>query len=95
MTWLFTSGGQSIGALASASVLPMNIQGLVFTKPFHIVSILLQVFIFYLLFLPLLSTDDLTVLPLEKKMEASRWTLTQLLVTESVNFMPLSVSFLL
>ena len=52
-------------------------------------------FIFYLLFLPLLSTDDLTVLPLEKKMEASRWTLTQLLVTESVNFMPLSVSFLL
>ena len=26
MSWLFTSGGQSIGALASASVLPMNIQ---------------------------------------------------------------------
>ena len=26
MTWLFTSGGQSIGASASASVLPMNIQ---------------------------------------------------------------------
>ena len=25
MSWLFTSGGQSIGALASASVLPMNI----------------------------------------------------------------------
>ena len=25
--WLFTSGGQSIGILASASVLPMNIQG--------------------------------------------------------------------
>ena len=25
--WLFASGGQSIGALASASVLPMNIQG--------------------------------------------------------------------
>ena len=25
MTWLFASGGQSIGALASASVLPMNI----------------------------------------------------------------------
>ena len=28
MSWLFTSGGQSIGASASASVLPMNIQGL-------------------------------------------------------------------
>ena len=27
MSWLFTSGGQSIGALASASVFPMNIQG--------------------------------------------------------------------
>ena len=27
MSWLFTSGGQSIGASASASVLPMNIQG--------------------------------------------------------------------
>ena len=27
MSWLFTSGGQSIGALASTSVLPMNIQG--------------------------------------------------------------------
>ena len=27
MTWLFTSGGQSIGASASASVLPMDIQG--------------------------------------------------------------------
>ena len=27
VSWLFTSGGQSIGALASASVLPMNIQG--------------------------------------------------------------------
>ena len=27
MSQLFTSGGQSIGALASASVLPMNIQG--------------------------------------------------------------------
>ena len=26
MSWLFASGGQSIGALASASVLPMNIQ---------------------------------------------------------------------
>ena len=26
MNWLFTSGGQSIGASASASVLPMNIQ---------------------------------------------------------------------
>ena len=26
--WLFSSGGQSVGALASASVLPMNIQGL-------------------------------------------------------------------
>ena len=26
MSWLFTSDGQSIGALASASVLPMNIQ---------------------------------------------------------------------
>ena len=28
MIWLFTSGGQSIGVSASASVLPMNIQGL-------------------------------------------------------------------
>ena len=27
MNWLFKSGGQSIGASASASVLPMNIQG--------------------------------------------------------------------
>ena len=27
MSWLFASGGQSIGALSSASVLPMNIQG--------------------------------------------------------------------
>ena len=29
MSWLFTSGGQSIGASASASVLPMNIQELI------------------------------------------------------------------
>ena len=27
MSWLFTSGGQSIGASASAAVLPVNIQG--------------------------------------------------------------------
>ena len=27
LSWLFTSGGQSIGASASASVFPMNIQG--------------------------------------------------------------------
>ena len=27
MSWLFASGGQSIGALASSSVLPVNIQG--------------------------------------------------------------------
>ena len=27
MSWLFTSGSQNIGASASASVLPMNIQG--------------------------------------------------------------------
>ena len=27
MSWLFTSSGQTIGALALASVLPMNIQG--------------------------------------------------------------------
>ena len=27
VSWLFTSGGQSIGASASASVLPMNMQG--------------------------------------------------------------------
>jgi len=27
LSWLFTSGGQSVGASASASVLPMNIQG--------------------------------------------------------------------
>ena len=29
MSWLFTSGGQSIGASASASVLPVNIQRLI------------------------------------------------------------------
>jgi len=28
MTWLFTSGGQNIGASASAIVLPVNIQAL-------------------------------------------------------------------
>ena len=28
MNWLFVSGGRSIGVSASASVLPMNIQGL-------------------------------------------------------------------
>ena len=28
VSWLFASGGQSIGASASASVLPINIQGL-------------------------------------------------------------------
>ena len=27
MSWLFPSGGQSIGASASASVLPLNLQG--------------------------------------------------------------------
>ena len=27
MSWIFTSGGQNIGASVSASVLPMNIQG--------------------------------------------------------------------
>ena len=27
MSWLFTSGGQSVGVSASASILPMNIQG--------------------------------------------------------------------
>ena len=27
MSWLFTSGGQNTGASASASILPMNIQG--------------------------------------------------------------------
>ena len=27
VSWLFTSGGQIIGALASASILPMNILG--------------------------------------------------------------------
>ena len=27
MSWLFTSGGQSIGASVSASILPMNMQG--------------------------------------------------------------------
>ena len=27
MSWLFTAGGQSIGASASASIFPMNIQG--------------------------------------------------------------------
>ena len=29
MSWLFTSGGQSIGASASASVPPTNIQGVI------------------------------------------------------------------
>ena len=29
MSWLFATGGQSIGASASASVLPMNIQELI------------------------------------------------------------------
>ena len=38
-SWLFTSGGQTIGASASASVLPMNIQGLVFNKN-HFISYL-------------------------------------------------------
>ena len=28
MSWLFTLGGQNIGASASASVLPLNIQGM-------------------------------------------------------------------
>ena len=93
MTWLFTSGGQSTGPLASASVLPMNIQGLVFTKTisYHIYSSP------SIYFLPLVSTFALnawlTALPLEKKVEASRWTLLQPLVIESVNFMPLPVSF--
>ena len=32
MSWLFTSGNQSIGASASASVLPMNIQGWFFFR---------------------------------------------------------------
>ena len=30
MSWLFVSGGQSVEASASVSVLPMNIQGLYF-----------------------------------------------------------------
>ena len=29
MSWLYASGGQSIGASASASVLPRNISGLI------------------------------------------------------------------
>ena len=29
MNWLFASGGQSVGAPALASVLPMNIQGFI------------------------------------------------------------------
>ena len=32
ISWLFTSGGQSIGASASASVLSVNIQGLIFFR---------------------------------------------------------------
>ena len=32
LSWLFASGGQSIGALASASVLPMSIQGWFFFR---------------------------------------------------------------
>ena len=33
VSWLFTSGGQSIGTFASASVLPMNIQGWFLCSP--------------------------------------------------------------
>ena len=39
LSWLFTSGGQSIGALASASVLPMNIQG---WFPLGLIGLILQ-----------------------------------------------------
>ena len=37
MSWVFTTGGQSIGASASASVLPMNIQG---WFPFGLISLI-------------------------------------------------------
>ena len=39
MSWLFTSGGQSIGASASTSVLPMNIQSLF---PLELIGLILQ-----------------------------------------------------
>ena len=39
MSWLFTSGGQSIGASASTSALPMNIQGLF---PLESIGLILQ-----------------------------------------------------
>ena len=38
--WLFTSGGQSIGVSASASVLPMNIQGWFPLGPTGLVSLM-------------------------------------------------------
>ena len=37
VSWLFTSGGQIIGALASASILPMNILGLF---PLELISLI-------------------------------------------------------
>ena len=37
--WLFSSGGQSIGALAPASVLPMNIQGWFRTDWFNLLAV--------------------------------------------------------
>ena len=39
VSWLFTSGGQSIGASAAASILPMNIQG---WFPLGLTSLILQ-----------------------------------------------------
>ena len=39
MSQLFTSGGQSIGASASASVLPVNIQGLFPLRMIHLISL--------------------------------------------------------
>ena len=43
MSWLFTSGGQSFGASASASVLPMNTQGWYFLSDWPVWSLAVQV----------------------------------------------------
>ena len=40
MSWLFASGGQSIGASASASALPVNIQSWFLLRLTHLISLL-------------------------------------------------------
>ena len=44
VSWFFTSGGRSIGVLASASVLPMNIQDWFFLGLTGLISLLLKGF---------------------------------------------------